>query len=108
MDDLAQKLSAVMNDPAMMEQIMALAKSMDGGSETPEPPEDTGASPMPEVDMALLKKLSSLAGKGQIDKNQQNLLHALAPYLSNSRINRLERAMKAAKMAGIATAMIGR
>lgn len=108
MDDLTQKLSAVMNDPKMMEQIMALAKSMNEGGEEKGSPPGGESSPIPDIDISLFKKISGIAGKGQIDKNQQNLLHALTPYLSRNRIQRLEKAMKAAKMAGIATALIGR
>lgn len=109
MADWEEKLAAVMNDPEMMKQIMALAQSMDSGTKTEEkPPPPESPSDMLDMDINLIKKLSGFAGQGSIDKNQQALLHALAPYLNSRRLSRLEKAMKAAKIAGLATFLIGR
>jgi hypothetical protein len=56
----------------------------------------------------MIQKLSGIARQSSIDKNQQNLLRALGPYLSRERITKLEKAMRAAKIAGIAsTALAG-
>ena len=110
MGELEEKLAAVMNNPEMMEKIMSLAGSF--GSATPE--REESAPPrqeqpvFPEVDISMLKKLSGFAQQSGIDKNQQALLHALAPYISSHRVARLERAMRAAKMAGLATNLLGR
>ena len=105
MDDLQSKISAVMENPDMMAKIMSLAKSLE--SPQPEVKSDRPpASPMPEIDFSMLQKLSGLAGQSHIDKNQKNLLQALNPYLSKQRISKLERAMRAAKMAGMATAIL--
>ena len=94
MDDLEGKLGAILSDPQMMEKISALAQNL-GQS-------DAKQEQSPGPDMAMLQKLSSLAGQSGIDKNQRTLLGALQPYLSQSRIQKLERAMQAAKMAGMA------
>ena len=51
----------------------------------------------------MLKSLSEMAQAGRIDREQQELLHALSPFLSQTRIGKLERAMRAAKMAGFAS-----
>lgn len=102
MDELESKLSAIMNDPEAMGKIMALAQNL-GGSDPPPKPEPHPS--MPDIDFSMLQKLGSLSGQGSIDKNQKNLLQALGPYLSKQRLSRLERAMRAAKMAGIATAI---
>jgi hypothetical protein len=61
---------------------------------------------MPEIDLGMLQKISGLAGQSGIDKDQRSLLHALSPYLSQERINKLEKAMRAAKMARMATALM--
>ena len=109
MSDLEQQLSAVMNDPAMMEKIMSLAQSM--GSNAPsdkQPVEKEPACSIPDIDLSMIQKLSGFAGKSRIDSNQKALLQALRPYLSGHRIQRLERAMQAAKMAGFATSLLGR
>ena len=103
MDDLESKLGAIMGNPEMMEKIMALAQSMNGAP-TAEVPEPQVA--MPQIDLSMVQKLSSLAGKSNIDNNQKNLLQALGPYLNARRISKLERAMRAAKMAGIATKVL--
>lgn len=105
MDELENKLGAIMGNPEMMEKIMALAKSMDSsGSERKPDPQPQAA--FPEIDLSTLQKLSGLAGQSNIDKNQRNLLQALGPYLSRQRLGKLERAMRAAKMAGMATALL--
>lgn len=109
MDDLQQQLSAVMNDPAMMDKIMSLAQSM--GSNTPsdkQPAEKEQTNPFPDIDLSMIQKLSGFAKRSGIDNNQKALLQALRPYLSGNRIARLERAMQAAKMAGFATSLLGR
>lgn len=109
MNELEQKISSVMNDPDMMKQIMALAQSMGGGSQEACAPEPQSPSPLlPDIDLSMVQKLSGFAKKSGIDQNQKALLQALRPYLSNHRINRLEKAMQAAKMAGFATSLLGR
>ena len=109
MDNLEQQLSAVMNNPAMMQQIMQLAQSMDSSPPQEAPPTDQSTMPsFPDIDLSMIQKLSGFARQSGIDPNQQALLSALRPYLNGNRISRLERAMKAAKMAGLATSLIGR
>lgn len=105
MDELENKIGAIMNNPEMMEKIMALAKSM-GSSEPEQKPNPQPQSGFPEIDISMLQKLSGLAGQSNIDKNQRNLLQALGPYLSRQRLGKLERAMRAAKMAGMATTIL--
>ena len=41
-----------------------------------------------------------------MDQEQQALLQALSPYLSHTRVEKLERAMRAAKMAGLASTLL--
>lgn len=108
MSELEDKLTSVMNDPAMMQKIMSLAQSLGSSPPPPEEPPKKDAAPFPEIDMAMLQKLSGFASQSGIDRNQQALLHALAPYISHHRVAKLERAMRAAKMAGFATSLLGR
>ena len=111
MAGLEDQLSAVLNNPQMMQQIMAMAQSFSPPpQESPPPP--TAPPPTPEpsppaFDPAMLQKLSGLMGAGGMDKNQQHLLRALSPYISQSRLIKLEKAMQAAKMARIATNLFG-
>ena len=117
MDDMEQKLNSILGNPEMMAQIMSMAQSFGlGKSEAPpqaDPPpkQDHPISKAPSlpagVDMAMLKKMYGFAQNANIDRNQQALLKALSPYLSHARVLKLEKAMRAAKIAGVATAALG-
>lgn len=110
MGDFEEKLASVMNNPELMGKIMNLAQNL---GEQPEAPSQNAPSvqeqnPFENIDISLLKKLSGFASQSAIDPKKQNLLCALSPYLSPWRIAKLERAMRAAKMAGLATSLLGR
>ncbi len=112
MDDMEEKLGAILNNPQMMQQIMSLAqgfqqeKSPQKGPPPckPEPKQDFS---LPEIDLGMVQKLSRLAKQSNIDKREQALLRALGAYLSRERLSKLEKAMKAAKLAKLATSAIG-
>ena len=110
MDDMEAKMGAILGNPEMMSKIMEMAQALNGepsaGSESPTEVVNN-TSPLPNIDMATIQKLSGLAGQSRIDKNQQTLLRALDPYLNKDRITKLEKAMRAAKMATIASAFLG-
>ena len=67
---------------------------------------EPAAPSIPNFDPKLLQALAGLSRQGGIDANQQALLKALSPYLSRDRVNKLERAMGAARMAGAASAFL--
>lgn len=108
MAEMEDKISAVLNNPQLMQQIMSMAQSL--GQQTPpaepSPPPKEPSSPL-IPDPAMLQKLSGLAASAGMDKEQKALLSALGPYLSRDRIRRLEKAMQAAKMAKLASAFLG-
>ena len=106
MDDFESKLGSILNNPEMMGRIMEMAQSFGAQPAPPEPP-PVQESPVPELDFATIQKLSGLVGKAGVDGNQKALLSALAPYVSGNRIGKLERAMRAAKLAGMATTFLG-
>lgn len=104
MEGMEDKLGAILNNPQMMQQIMAMAQSLN----VPQEPvkSDTAALNIPgspEFDPALMQKIISFAGNMGVDRNQQTLLGALRPYLSSGRILKLEKAMRAAKLASAAS-----
>lgn len=112
MAEMEDKLNSILSDPNMMEKIMSMAQALgasgpeqEGPKERPEP--KNSPPPFPEIDMATMQRISSLARQSGIDKREQSLLRALGGYLSKDRINRLERAMRAAKMAKVATSALG-
>lgn len=104
MDELEEKLNAVMNDPQMLQKLMTVAQSL-GGQNAPK--QDQRPEGLPDIDLGMLQKLSGFAKQGSIDKDQQALLRALSPYLSRDRLSKLEKAMRAAKMARMASTLLG-
>ena len=105
MDDMQSKLGAILSNPQLMQQIMSLAQNL--GENTPQPEMPSGHEGVPNVDFTTIQKLAGLASTSRIDQNQQLLLKALRPYLTHRRIDRLEKAMQAAKLAGVATSLLG-
>ena len=105
MDDFENKLGQILNNPEMMGKIMAMAQSF-GSPETAQQsvPEQAEA---PQIDFATVQKITGLLGKAGVDHQQKALLSALAPYISSTRIHKLEKAMRAAKLAGVATTFLG-
>ncbi len=118
MSELDDKLNSILSNPAMMQQIMSLAQALNQQPEAQQqpppqaspPPQPPPQSSMPSTERMLnpnmLSRMASLMQRGSIDKNQQALLRALRPYLSRQKLEKLERAMHAAKMAGIASEMV--
>lgn len=106
MDTMEDKIGTILQNPEMMQKIMSMAQSLSASTETPEAPPEKPPN-MPDIDLGMLQKMSGLAKQGNIDKQQQALLRALHPYLSSQRIQKLETAMRAAKMAKIAVSMLG-
>jgi hypothetical protein len=102
MAELEERLASVLNDPNMMQQIMNMAQSLNV-SPPPEAPQEEAP---PQIDLGMLKQLSGFAQRGNIDSNQRTLLKALGPYLSKERISKLEKAMRAAKVAQMASGFL--
>ena len=103
MSELEEKLNSVLSNPQLMQQIMSMAQNMNNA---PAAEQNTPKETIPELDLNLIRQLSGMAQKGTIDRNQQSLLKALSPYLSPGRIGKLEKAMRAAKMAQFATVFL--
>lgn len=105
MEGLEEQLGSVLSNPEMMQKIMSLAQSLNAPQkqETPAP-----AAPAPDIDLSMVQKMAGLARQSSIDNQQQALLRALSPYLSRERIQKLEKAMRAAKMAKLASVALKR
>lgn len=113
MDDLEEKLGNILNNPQMMQQIMSMAQAMGKPErEDPPPPSRENAppprqeNPFSNIDIATIQKISGLAQNSNIDKRERALLQALGAYLSKDRIVKLEKAMRAAKIAKIASSTL--
>ncbi len=115
MDEMEGKLGNILNNPQMMQQIMAMAQAM-GGQKKDDPPlpppQQPSApprqdNPFSNIDIGTIQKISNLAQTSSIDKREKALLQALGAYLSKDRVSKLEKAMRAAKIAKIASSTIG-
>ena len=104
--DMQAQMNAILQDPDMMQKISALAQSLTP-QQSPSPAPEPVSAGLPELDPGMLQTLLGFAQKSGIDSNQQNLLHALGPYLKSERIQKLEKAMRAAKMAQMASGFLG-
>lgn len=111
MDSMEEKIGAILNNPQMMQQLMSMAQTFSSQASNmdapkqPSPKQEDGKPP--EFDLSMLQQLSGITKMGSIDSQQSALLKALGPYLSNARISKLEKAMRAAKMAKIASFALG-
>lgn len=106
MTEMEEKLGAILNNPQMMQTIMSMAQSLGQEHPSEDSVNTAPTSGMPEMDFSMLQKLSTLAGQSGEDSQQKALLQALSPYLSDGRIHKLERAMRAARIAKVASAFV--
>lgn len=122
MSELEDKISGILGDPAQMEKITKLAQSLMGG-ESAGPPggKDAPQPPPPGVDAAggfdldslgidagTIARISRLMQSGSAqNKEEQALLAAMRPYLSEKRRRKMDRAMKLAQLARLARLAMG-
>lgn len=109
MSEMEEKLGSILANPQLMQQIMTMAQSLG----KPAAAEEVPASPppaapaLPALDPAMVGALSALASQTGPDANQQSLLKALSPYISPQREHKLEKAMRAARLARAASTFLG-
>lgn len=111
MGELEDRLNRILSDPAQMEQITSMAKSLLGGQETPQERIPVRREQEPAagetLDPAMLGRLSAALGSVNRTDDKQALLEAMKPYLSQRRREKLERAVKLAKMIHMAELAFG-
>lgn len=107
MDAMEEKLGSILNNPQMMQQIMSMAQALGQSQNVPaqESPKQE-SSGFPDFDPGMLQKLSGFARQSGVSREEQALLQALGPYLSRDRVSKLEKAMRAAKMARFASGFL--
>lgn len=101
MDELGEKLDALLHDPQQFGKIAQLASSIlgDGGGKQAPP-----SAPEPEldVDMGQLRRMLSAVRGSSRDSASRHLLEAMKPYLAEKRRRKIDRAMKLARLASLA------
>lgn len=114
MAEWEEKLEGILSNPQAMEQIMALAKSLEGGttSDSPQPSSAPApATPSTPSDLSGLlgsvgqldPKILSTAAKlftqmGRQDDRRTALLQALRPFVKPERYAKLDKAIQIAKL----------
>lgn len=123
MSDFEEKLNAILSNPESMGQIMNLAQSLnlggggepsgEGGPAAPQPeaPPENASSGIPDglsglgsllgqIDPKLIGRLLPLAGElaGGGNDERMQLLYALRPFLKPERRDKVERAVKTARL----------
>ncbi len=105
MSELEDRLNSILSDPEQMARISSLAQTLMGGQG------EAGAAPPPGQELptenALPGKLMSLLSRQGEDAEKRALLEAMKPYLSEKRRGKLDRAMRFARLAHLATAAMG-
>lgn len=106
MDALEDKLGSILNNPQMMQQIMSLAQSLNqSGAQNDTAKQPPSKAPVP-TEASAMSRITGIVNRGNLDQEQRSLLNALSPYLSKEKIGKLERAMKAEKMARMASGFL--
>ena len=111
MDDLGERLAAVLNDPQMLSELQNMAKGLLGGQSNSEQAQSTqqntpdfssllGESGIDPLQMAnIMGILQQLKNRGNDDRSQ--LLLALKPHLSTPRREKVDTAIKLLKIIDI-------
>ena len=95
MDDFGDKLNAILNDPAALSRIGELAKSVMGG-------EAARGEPEPALDPGLISRVMGLLKRNGVKSEERALLEAMKPFLSERRREKMDKAMKLARLSGLA------
>ena len=117
MEGMEEKIGAILSNPDMMKTIMNMAQSLGQNPAQHEPsqtqkqqnpqqkspPQQKSQPSIGKNELEMISKISSLSQQTGLDRQEQTLLKALNPYLTKDRLDKLEKAMHAAKMAKFAS-----
>lgn len=108
MDDVNEKLNALLSDPGSMAQIMQLAQQLSSsmGEDTAQPAATSPAAPPPPppsplggIDPQTIARYLPLLQELTRDTSQTTqLLYALRPFLKDGKQNKVERAARLARL----------
>lgn len=108
MDDVNEKLNALLSDPGSMAQIMQLAQQLSGSmggdkaqtvTASPAAPPPPPPSPLGGLDPQTIARYLPLLQELTRDTSQTTqLLYALRPFLKDGKQNKVERAARLARL----------
>ena len=108
--DIGAMLESVLSDPEQMKKITEMARGLMGDSRDPgeqggetRPPKDPAN---PGVDPGMLSMLGGMFGGKQPQTRSTALLMAMRPYMRPEKQEKLDRAMKIARIVHIASAVM--
>lgn len=112
MSELEDRINAVLGDPAQMERITRMARSLMGGGG--DGPQSAGAQ-SPASALGELGLDGEIMGRiGRLLSSQQSspgagqaMLEAMRPYLSDKRRQKVDKALKIARLAKLAGLAMG-
>lgn len=119
MGELDEKLNSILNNPGAMEQIFALAQSLNGEGESPAavpaqppavptPPEGQESPSLGDLDPNLIRIGTRLFQEYQASGDKTTaLLLALRPFLREERCARLDKAVQLARLARVIRTALG-
>ncbi len=117
MSEWEDRINSLLNDPAQMDKIANLAKTLMGGENAAGqgggPSAGAGSGPADGdalgFDPAVLRRLSRLMqdGGGRDGRDKRALLEAMKPYLSEKRRVKMDKAIRMARLARMAQLAIG-
>ncbi len=117
MAEFEDKLNAILSNPALMGQILSMADSLGTAPSPSPPPPPPSPSPVPPayppgamaggLDSNALQGMMQMLQATQIDPREQNLVRALEGFLPPDRLQKLVKAMQAAKVAKFASHALG-
>ncbi len=115
MAEFDDKLNSILGNPEIMNQIMSIAGALNQQGQSPPPPppqqqapQQPQQNPSMPFNPAAMQGMMEMLSKTQIDAKQRNLIRALQGYLPSDRIQKLEKAMQAAKIAKYASSALGK
>lgn len=106
MEQMEEKLGAILSNPQLMQQIMSMAQSLGQNQQSQQSPPPQSSPNLPNIDLGMIQKLSGMLTDSGITQEENNLLCALKPYLNREKVLKLEKAMQAAKMARLASSFL--
>lgn len=114
MGEFEEKLNAILSNPEAMAQVASLAQSL-GQQQTQEPqpaqqPPSSGAESGLGLDPALLQKVLPLLTELNDSRasEREQLLYALRPFLKESRRDKVDQALRAARVLHLGKRFLGR